>query len=162
LAANPTRLTIPAGVSKVRLKANINWTFGGSGYRHVWVHKNGVLFFGTAKENDLGDSGVQSIGTAVVNVAPGDYFELIAARPPARPRTSRPTSSPGSPSRCWSDRWLSSGIPAAQKLWHVSKAHRLELFKEGFWWRAVVQPATLAAVRTRHALPVPVKATPIF
>jgi hypothetical protein len=44
----------------------------------------------------------------------------------------------------------------------VSKAHRLELFKEGFWWRAVVQPATLAAVRTRHALPVPVKATPIF
>jgi hypothetical protein len=77
-AGNPTRLTVPAGVSKVRLKANINWTFGGSGYRHVWVHKNGALFFGAAKESDLGDSGVQSIGTAVVDVTPGDYFELIA------------------------------------------------------------------------------------
>jgi len=54
-AGNPTRLTVSAGVSKVRLKGNINWTFGGSGYRHVWVHKNGALFFGTAKESDAGD-----------------------------------------------------------------------------------------------------------
>jgi hypothetical protein len=42
------------------------------------VHKNGGLFFGTAKESDEGDAGVQSIGSAVVNVTPGDYFELIA------------------------------------------------------------------------------------
>jgi hypothetical protein len=76
-AGNPTRLTVPVGVAKVRLKGNINWTFGGSGYRHVWVHKNGALFFGTAKESDLGDSGVQSIGTAVVHVTPGDHFELV-------------------------------------------------------------------------------------
>jgi hypothetical protein len=77
-AGNPMRLTVPAVVSKVRLKGNINWTFGGSGYRHVWVHKNGTLFFGTARESDNGDSGVQCIGTGVVNVTPGDYFELIA------------------------------------------------------------------------------------
>jgi hypothetical protein len=37
-------------------------------------------------------------------------------------------------------------MPAAQKLWHVSEAHLLELFKEGFWRCAAVQPATLAAV----------------
>jgi hypothetical protein len=42
------------------------------------VHKNGALFFGAAKESDLGESGVQNIGTAVVDVTPGDYFELIA------------------------------------------------------------------------------------
>jgi hypothetical protein len=41
-AGNPTRLTVPAGVSKVRLKGNIDWTFGGSGYRHTWMHKNEV------------------------------------------------------------------------------------------------------------------------
>jgi hypothetical protein len=41
------RLTVPAGFSKVRLKGNIDWAFGGSGYRHIWVHKNGALFFGT-------------------------------------------------------------------------------------------------------------------
>jgi hypothetical protein len=74
----PDKAYDPPGVSKVRLKGNINWSFGGSGYRHVWVHKNGALFFGTAKESDAGDSGVQSIGTGVVNVTLGDYFELIA------------------------------------------------------------------------------------
>jgi hypothetical protein len=42
------------------------------------MHKNGGLFFGTAKESDEGDAGVQSIGSAVVDVALGDYFEFIA------------------------------------------------------------------------------------
>jgi hypothetical protein len=79
-AGNPTRLTVPADVSKVRLKGNINWTFGGSGYRHIWMHKNGALFFGAAKESDEGDSGVQSIGSVVVGVTPGDYFEFITRR----------------------------------------------------------------------------------
>jgi hypothetical protein len=35
-AGNPARLTVPAGISKVRLKGNIDWTFGGTGHRHVW------------------------------------------------------------------------------------------------------------------------------
>ena len=77
-AGTPTRLTVPAGVTKVRLKGNIDWTFGGSGYRHVWVHKNGSPFFGMGRESDEGDAGVQSIGSAVVDVTLGDYFELIA------------------------------------------------------------------------------------
>jgi hypothetical protein len=77
-AGNRTRLIVPAGVSKVRLKGNIDWTFGGSGYRHVRLHKNGALFFGTAKESDAGDSGFQSIGTGVVSVHAGYYFELLA------------------------------------------------------------------------------------
>ena len=42
------------------------------------MHQNGGLFFGTARESDAGDAGVQSIGSAVVDVTPGDYFELIA------------------------------------------------------------------------------------
>jgi hypothetical protein len=42
------------------------------------VHREGGLFFGTARESDEGDAGVQSIGSAVVDVTPGDYFELIA------------------------------------------------------------------------------------
>jgi hypothetical protein len=58
--------------------SNIHWTFGGSGYRHVWIHQHGVLFFGMGSESNEGDAGVQSIGSAVVNVTPGDYFELIA------------------------------------------------------------------------------------
>jgi hypothetical protein len=37
---------------------------------------------------------------------------------------------------------LSSGLPAARKLWHLSKTHRFELLKQGFWR----QPATLAGL----------------
>jgi hypothetical protein len=77
-ASNPTRFTIPSAISKVRLKGNIDWTFGGGGYRHIWMHKNGALFFGAAKESDAGDSGLQNASTAVVEVTSGDYFELIA------------------------------------------------------------------------------------
>jgi hypothetical protein len=53
-------------------------------------------------------------------------------------------------------------MPAAQKLWHVSKTHLLELSKEGLWRGGTLQPATLADLRTRHALAVRVKAMPIF
>jgi predicted cupin superfamily sugar epimerase len=42
------------------------------------VHREGGLFFGTAKESENGDSGVQGIGAGVVEVTAGDYFELIA------------------------------------------------------------------------------------
>jgi hypothetical protein len=55
-----------------------------------------------------------------------------------------------------------SGVPAAQQLWRVSKAHLLELFQEGSRRRAVVQPAIMAAMRTRQALAEPMRATPIF
>ena len=36
------------------------------------------LLFGTSGEGDEDDAGVQSIGSAVIDVAGGDYFELIA------------------------------------------------------------------------------------
>jgi hypothetical protein len=70
--------TLAAG--KVRLKSNFAWTLGGSGHGHIRVHQSGGL------------------------VTPGDYFELIARQTSASPRTSRPTSSAGPPSRSWSNR----------------------------------------------------------
>jgi hypothetical protein len=42
-------------------------------------------------------------------------------------------------------------MPAAQKLWHVPKPHRLELLEEGFWRRAVGQASPVAALETRYA-----------
>ena len=44
----------------------------------------------------------------------------------------------------------------------MSKTHLLELSKEGLWRGAPLQLAILAALRTRHALAVRVKATRIF
>jgi hypothetical protein len=83
-AGNPTAAHGP-GRGKVRHKYNLDWTFGGAGYRHAWIHKNGTLFFGRAKESDEGDAGVQNIGTGVVEVTPGDYFEFIARQTPYVP-----------------------------------------------------------------------------
>jgi hypothetical protein len=45
---------------------------------NLWMHQNGAPFFGVARESDEGDAGVQGIGSGVVEVMPGDYFELIA------------------------------------------------------------------------------------
>jgi len=42
------------------------------------MHQNGAPFFGMGRESDEGDAGVQSIGSAVIDVSPGDYFELLA------------------------------------------------------------------------------------
>jgi hypothetical protein len=42
------------------------------------VQKKTRLFFDTASESDEGDAGVQGIASAVVEVTPGDHFELIA------------------------------------------------------------------------------------
>ena len=91
-AGEPTKLAVPAAVKQVRLKGNIDWTFGGSGYRHVWIHQNGGPFFGMAKESDEGDVGVQSIGSAVVEVTPGDYFEFIANQTSGSTKKSPPPS----------------------------------------------------------------------
>jgi hypothetical protein len=38
------------------------------------------LFFGMGRKSDEGAAGVQSLGTGVVDVTPGDYFELIAGQ----------------------------------------------------------------------------------
>jgi hypothetical protein len=51
-AGTPTRLTVPTGVSKVRLKGNIDWTFGGTGHRHVWMYQNGGPFYGMGRESN--------------------------------------------------------------------------------------------------------------
>jgi hypothetical protein len=61
------------------LKGNIDWTFGGAGYRHFWIHQSNALFFGTAMESDEGDAVMQGIGGAVVDVTPGGS----SARPQA-------------------------------------------------------------------------------
>jgi hypothetical protein len=44
----------------------------------------------------------------------------------------------------------------------VSKAHLLELFQEGLWRSAGMNSTSLATLRTRHALALPLKAKPIF
>jgi len=74
---NPTRFTIPSGVSKVKLKANTKWNTNAVGRRFVDIRKNGAATFGAAYSENMpaGQSG-NHISTAVLQVIEGDYFEL--------------------------------------------------------------------------------------
>jgi hypothetical protein len=75
----PTRLTVPSGVSKVRLTAFGNFPVTGTNAGEVDIIKNGTTFRGMARANcySTGNEGI-SVATAVVDVTPGDYFEYRA------------------------------------------------------------------------------------
>ena len=73
----PTRLTVPAGVTKVRLWARLRWT-GGSANHGARIYKNGAAFVGQGdfKAASGYTDADYSFGSAVVAVTAGDYFEL--------------------------------------------------------------------------------------
>lgn len=81
-AANPSRLTIPAGIKKVRLSALLHpegTGFTADNERLVWdIYKNGAVFRGSGQSGSR--MGYYNVGitiqTAVINVVPGDYFEV--------------------------------------------------------------------------------------
>lgn len=83
---NNSRLTVPAGVTRVVLKAQIimlDYTVTGG--RRIQLRKNGSLnFSGRGYVGARGVAGGESIGnglsfvTPVLNVVPGQYFELDA------------------------------------------------------------------------------------
>jgi hypothetical protein len=79
-AVNNTRLTIPAGVSKVRLTANITLANVTAGvWVNAFIQKNGAGFQGRARVNYDAAFTTPSINltTSVVDVVAGDYFEVI-------------------------------------------------------------------------------------
>jgi hypothetical protein len=79
---NNTRITVPAGVTKVRLSGQVDWGFGDNGYRIVVITKNGTSpggYVGAAVDQRnavIGGSTIQPLVTPVVDVEEGDYFEL--------------------------------------------------------------------------------------
>ena len=75
---NNSRLTVPAGVTRVRLKAGVEWQANTSGRRNVWHIKNGTDFVGQGYvEQGVAQTGAPSlnISSAVLTVVPGDFFE---------------------------------------------------------------------------------------
>jgi hypothetical protein len=75
--ANPTRLTVPAGVSRVIVSCNIQWATNNVGGRLVIHKKNGGTFPGQGASRlvptENADANVHS---AVVDVVAGDFFEV--------------------------------------------------------------------------------------
>lgn len=79
-AGNPTRLTVPSGVSKVRLYAGARFAAAAISYAFLNIDKNGASFLGGgALEMEAMASGFTTriaIASAPVEVSPGDYFEV--------------------------------------------------------------------------------------
>ncbi len=80
-AGNPTRLTVPAGVVRVRVTGNITWDSNTSAKRIVWIDKSGVPFVGRPvveqmAVNSTASNTRQNLTSGPIAVSAGDYFEL--------------------------------------------------------------------------------------
>jgi len=78
--ATPSRLTVPAGVSLISVQANALWSADATGYRVLNVRKNGSSFAGsphvTMYPGSAASTVTQNLGSGVISVTPGDYFEV--------------------------------------------------------------------------------------
>lgn len=78
-AANPSRLTVPAGVTKVRVLGSVVFAANATGIRQVVILKNGANFAGRpATGYNASSSGNYTtfMASGVLDVTPGDYFEF--------------------------------------------------------------------------------------
>jgi hypothetical protein len=78
-AGNPTRLTVPSGVSRVRLLGNVRRQSSATGERQALITKNGAAFQGQpmARHGAAGLAG-QNLASPALAVSAGDVFELSA------------------------------------------------------------------------------------
>ena len=78
-AGQPTRLTVPGGVTKVRLLGNLEWQTSPTN-QLVEIRKNGSTVLGGGAVIMRGDSGysnqMRNLTSAVIPVSTGDWFEL--------------------------------------------------------------------------------------
>jgi len=79
-AGAPFRLTVPAGVTKVRMGAAVEWDVGpASTYRFAHILKNGAGYFGMPRQvlaASQGSSTVSPFYSMPLTVVAGQYFEL--------------------------------------------------------------------------------------
>lgn len=74
----PSRITIPAGVSRVRLVANVELS-SVSADAYLWFEKNGNLFIGGGyADNNTNSGDYLEISTGSIPVVEGDYLQVIA------------------------------------------------------------------------------------
>lgn len=84
-ATNNTRLTVPTGVTKVRLSGQTVTSGISTGQFDVFIYKNGAAFTPGSATSRLRHSGTstnpaQNVTSSIISVASGDYFELMVAQ----------------------------------------------------------------------------------
>jgi hypothetical protein len=79
-AGAPTRIVVPAGVTKVKITSNVRWSANTTGTRQAVIAKNGATFHGRGAGSNSPNPGGncdQNVTSAVIPVVAGDYFELL-------------------------------------------------------------------------------------
>lgn len=80
-SGSPSRFTIPAGVTKVRLVGKTFWANSSTGQRWCFVRKNGAdLVEGGGMITQAAFESTTTITSGTVSVVAGDYFELLVAQ----------------------------------------------------------------------------------
>lgn len=75
---NPSRLTVPAGVTAVKIYGGTFWAINSVGVRYIYVYKNGVAAAGLPVDQKVAINETGSnVCSAVVTVNAGDYFTMI-------------------------------------------------------------------------------------
>lgn len=76
---NPSRFTIPTGITGVRLGMNTRWEINATGIRTIGVYKNAAEFIGFPKSTSSGASSVYCNAVSmVIPVSASNYFEATA------------------------------------------------------------------------------------
>lgn len=83
LFGSSTRMTVPSGVTKVKVSANVSWSASSSGQRQVTIRKNGTSFGASSSSAYAGQpsqgmpgSYNMNVVSPVLVVTSGDYFEV--------------------------------------------------------------------------------------
>jgi len=82
---NNTRLTVPSGITKVKLKASVTFAGDTTGTRKIYIWKNSLSTHYVGKGYSTEDSPVSTgtylhTSTSVLEVIAGDYFEAFVAQ----------------------------------------------------------------------------------
>lgn len=85
-STNPSRLTVPPGVTCVELTAVTDWDNNSAGERTLWILKNGTTTIVQKMQAALRESR-NDICTGPIAVSPTDYFELMVFQDSGGTRT---------------------------------------------------------------------------
>lgn len=80
-AGSPTRITIPTGVTRVRLNAGVRWTASGTGERKLKIRSQngpyGANAVWAADDRPSDATGDSTVTTGAIDVVAGMYFEAV-------------------------------------------------------------------------------------
>lgn len=77
-ATNPSRMTVPTGVARVDVEAQVGYLANSTGRRSLLIRKNGVTVAVVNQNAVAGDASYLHAGKKGISVVAGDFFEMFA------------------------------------------------------------------------------------